>query len=69
MNTVGLVVDAVFPFAASYAAIFVVLLAMNVALLVKLRSVIPQGSRVGTAAERRPNESSSGRVRVHHRKD
>jgi hypothetical protein len=43
MDLTEFVVGAVFFFSASYAAIVLCLVAMNVALVVKLRSVIPQG--------------------------
>jgi hypothetical protein len=53
----GMVVDTVIPLAALYAVNFLFLLAMNVALLLKLRSVIPQRSRVSPVLGRHPSES------------
>ena len=46
--------------AASYATILLSLLAVSVALVVKLRSVIPQNARVSTIPRRRSKESSVG---------
>lgn len=64
MNVLGLVVNTVIVVAASYAMILLCLLAVSVALVVKLRSVIPQNARVSPIPWRRSKESSMGTTRA-----
>lgn len=60
MSVIKIVVDTVILVAASYATILLSLLAVSVALVVKLRSVIPQNARVSPIPRRRSKESSVG---------
>jgi hypothetical protein len=62
----GVVLNTVIPVAALYAALFVSLLAMNAAIVVRLRSVIPQSPEDGADAV---TQASIGRFRIVHRKD